>query len=53
MSAVAVAGSSVGWAADAPGVIHPLEWPAAAPATALDPKTEQFVEQLIGSMSSE
>jgi len=36
-----------------PGVIHPLEWPAAAPATALDPKTEQFVEQLIGSMSSE
>ena len=53
VTAVAVAGSSTGWAADAPGVIHPLEWAASAPPSALDPKTEQFVEQLISTMSSE
>jgi beta-glucosidase len=53
VTVVAVAGASTGWAANAPGVIHPLEWPAAAPAAAMDPKIEQFVEQLLGSMSSE
>jgi beta-glucosidase len=36
-----------------PGVIHPLEWPQSGPTIALDPKTEQFVDQLLGKMSSE
>jgi len=53
VSAMALAGSSAPRAGQAPAVIHPLEWPPFAPANALDAKTEQFVEQLIGRMSSE
>ena len=53
LTAVPAFGSSTDWGADAPAVIHPLEWPEAAPAIALDAKTEQFVDRLIGKMSSE
>jgi len=39
--------------ADAAAPIHPLEWPAAAPAIAPDPATERLVDQLLASMSAE
>jgi beta-glucosidase len=53
LGAAAALGASAAWAADAPAVIHALEWPATAPAVAPDPKLEQFVDQLLGSMSLE
>jgi beta-glucosidase len=53
VTAAAALGWSVIWAADAPAAIHPLEWPASGPASAIDPKIEQWVDQLIGKMSSE
>src|SRR5579863_2127792 len=53
LGAAAALGAGAAWAADASALIHPLEWPAAAPAVAPDPKLEQFVEQLLGSMSLE
>ena len=61
LTAVTAFGASAPWAADgaaagaanAPAMIHPLEWPASAPAIALDAKTERFVEQLLGKMSNE
>jgi beta-glucosidase len=53
MTAMAVAASSTDRAENAPAVIHPLDWPPAAPGVALDPKIEQFVEQLISRMSIE
>ena len=53
LGAAAALGASAAWAADAPSMIHPLEWPAAAPAAAPDPKIEQFVDQLLGGMSLE
>jgi beta-glucosidase len=53
LGAVAALGGGAARAADAAAVIHPLEWPAAAPAAAPDPKLEQFVDQLLGRMSLE
>jgi beta-glucosidase len=53
LTAAALVGASADRAAEAPAVIHPLEWPAAGPSRATDPKIEQFVDQLIGKMSSE
>jgi beta-glucosidase len=53
MTAMGVAGSGTERAENARPVIHPLEWPAAAPGVASDPKTEQFVGQLISRMSVE
>jgi beta-glucosidase len=53
LGAAAALGAGAAWAADTSALIHPLEWPAAAPPTAPDPKLEQFVDQLLGSMSLE
>jgi beta-glucosidase len=53
LGAAAALGAGAAWAADASALIHPLEWPAAAPAIAPDPKLEQFVDQLLDSMSLE
>ena len=53
VAAAAALGAGAAWAVDAAALIHPLEWPAAAPAIAPDPKREQFVDQLLASMSLE
>jgi beta-glucosidase len=52
LAAAAIVASST-WAADPPAVIHPLEWPVVGAGSALDPKTEQLVEKLMGTMSTE
>ncbi len=53
LGAAAALCAGAAWAADASALIHPLEWPAAAPAVATDPKLEQFVDQLLEHMSLE
>jgi beta-glucosidase len=53
LGASAALGAGTAGAADAAAMIHPLEWPAATPAVAPDPRLEQFLDQLLGSMSIE
>jgi beta-glucosidase len=53
LTALALLGTSTDWAADAAALIHPLDWPQSGPVVALDAKTEQFVDQLVGRMSNE
>ena len=53
LTALAVLGASTDWAADAAALIHPLDWPQSGPTVALDAKTEQLVDQLVGRMSNE
>jgi beta-glucosidase len=53
LTALAALGASADCAADAAALIHPLEWPQSGPLIALDAKTEQLVDQLVGRMSNE
>ena len=53
LGAAAALGASTARAADTAAAIHPLDWPAAAPAAAPDPKLERFVDQLLRGMSLE
>src|SRR6202140_556067 len=53
LTALAALSASADSAADAAALIHPLEWPQSGPLIALDAKTEQLVDQLVGRMSNE